>query len=205
MASQAFLELGDIKGPSLFKGDDKKNRIPLMGFTHELASEVDPATGPITKERRHKALTVTKNIDYTTPRLHRAMATAEVFDKASINFFHMPRSGDEKKYFGVVMSNVVITSIRTFMPSIADPNNSTIHEYEEVGFSYESISWHHTSPTSKTLEEGGYEPSTFKDVQATFAPDWIEAEAKAATLAMLRAATDQAKAQIKAQLEKEKK
>ncbi len=206
MPHQAYLKLGNIRGPAVIgsKVDDRKGFIPLVGFSHELASEIDPKTGPITKDRRHHALIVMKNIDFTTPRLHRALAEGEEFESARINFYHMPRGGAEKNYFYVVLSKARITSIRSVMPTLADPNNATIHEFEEVSLFYESIAWSHTSPTTKTIEEDSYEGSTFGDPGGIFAPDWIDAEAQAVTLDMLRVATDQAKAQIKAQIEKDK-
>ena len=189
MALAASLKLGEIKGPSLIKG--REGEIPVVGFEHRLASVTDPKTGLPTRDRRHGTLTVRKNVDFASPHIREAHTKDRELAFA-LRFFRNPRSGSEYNYLTVVLTRARVVSVKLVMPVLTDPKNSNVHEYEEVGFAYESIAWQNEAPP-QGLESGGFPSKTAKVVQARFGPDWLEEKAKAEVLAKLGLLTEKAK------------
>lgn len=194
MAHLAYLKLTQVRGTSIIKAEDRQNYIPILAVTHEQEAPIGDAgvLGP----RKHTPLMVTKNIDFTSPRLHKALHEGEVFPSGHIHFFHMPRSGDETRYYKITMTNVRVVSIRSVMPSALDPKNAETHEYEEVGFVYQGINWTHERPPTGTVETGTYPSTDHNEPEAQFAPDWVELEAEAAAMGLINVAKEEAKKRI---------
>ena len=172
----ATKSLGEVKGPSLQEG--RKGEIIVNAVRHEIASDVAPRTGRPTNDRKHSALVVTKNVDFSSPHLREAHKLNDPFTTFTLRFFHMPRSGRETDYLAVTLTGARIVSYEMVMPHCGVKATSGVHEYEEVAFTYESIGWaarkHESDPTT------GSNSSSVSDVGAAFAPDWVEEEAKAA-------------------------
>jgi type VI secretion system secreted protein Hcp len=169
---------GEIKGPSVQEG--RKGEIVVNAVRHEVASDMDAKSGKPTKDRTHTALVVTKNVDFSSPHLHEAHAKNDVFTTFVLRFFHMPRSGREHDYVAITLTNAQIASYATIMPHLAMKATSMVHEYEEIAFTYESIDWaarKHESDSSP-----GSNPMNTSEVEAVFAPDWVEEQAKAAVM-----------------------
>ena len=189
MALAASLKLGDIKGPSAIKG--REGEIPVIGYRHRLESVTDPKTGLPTPDRRHRILTIVKNLDFATPHIREAHTKDRELPFA-LRFFRNPRSGGEYNYLTVILTRARVVSCRMVMPPLTDPKFTNVHEYEEVGFAYESIAWQN-EPPPQGLESGGFPSKTAKVVQARVGPDWIEERAKAEVLAKLGLLAEHAK------------
>ncbi len=206
MASLAYLKLSGVKGPSVIKGppsagaESRLNHIPVIAVTHDVGSTIDGEG--VSGERKHHPIFVTKNIDFTTPALHKALTTGEAFENGWINFFHMPRSGDESNYYSIVMTGLQVVSIKSVMPSTQDPLTTDIHEYEEVGFIYKGISWLSHSPVAGTLEAGSFKHQNTEEAEAKFEKDWLEEEAEANAKDILNKVKEEVKRVLKEEAKK---
>lgn len=202
MPLAASLKLSNIAGTGVQK--EREGDITVVGFRHEVESDLDPKSGHPTDDRTHRAFVILKNLDIATPALHEAHAANTKFGTWILRLFHMPRSGPEAHYFTVALTEARIASIKLVMPDLTsgveDPDYSNVHEYEEVAFFYESIAWANSPPAK---------PNTSTDTLVKFAPDWIEEEAKRGFDKLVDAAKEKAQAEfdkeLKEKLEKYKK
>jgi type VI secretion system Hcp family effector len=190
MPLAASLKLADVKGTGVQKG--REGEIPVIAFEHEVHSEIDPKLGRPLRSRRHAPLVIRKNLDFSSPFLAEAYERGTVFSDWVLRFFHLPRSGGEAHYFTISLTGARIASIDMVMPMTSDPDQSLVHEYEEVAWVYDSIVWGSAPPPSEGLEKGTYSQFSSSD-EGKFEPDWIEEAAKQALLDALAAATEAAK------------
>ncbi|MBM4377221.1 MAG: type VI secretion system tube protein Hcp, partial [Deltaproteobacteria bacterium] len=80
MALNAYLKLtgktqGEIKGSVTQAG--REDSIMVIAYNHEVVSPRDAASGLPTGKRQHKPLTVTKEIDKSTPLLMNVLTNNE--------------------------------------------------------------------------------------------------------------------------------
>jgi len=149
MALNAYLTVqgetqGAIHGSVTMAG--RENQIAVYGWTHEILSPRDAASGLATGKRQHTPLTVTKPIDKATPRLLQAQATNESLT-AVLRAWQPSRSGKELQYYTISLTNAVISQIQSEMLNNQYPENMKHEVREHVSFVYQSIAW--------TFEDGG--------------------------------------------------
>ncbi len=205
MPMAASLKLAGVTGTGVQKG--RTGDITVVGFRHEVKTDIDPQLGSHTKTRTHAPLVIQKNLDFSTPELHKAHKEKRVFASFELNLFHMPRSGSERHYFTLALTNARISAIRLVMPDVALSANANIHEYEEVEFTYESIGWGSTPPPSdpkEGLEANSYKPHTSTDVLVKFGPDWLEEQARSSLAKMYQAVKEAAQKKFEEDLKKAK-
>lgn len=144
--SNAYLFLkgarGDIKGDSKLRG--REDGIVVIAATHELNSPRDAASGLATGRRQHKPLTITKELDKSTPLLRQALVTNETLPSATLDFYRpTPRGGIamEEKYLTIKLTNASIATIRQVMLNNKNSELTRYAQYEEVSFTYQKIEW----------------------------------------------------------------
>jgi type VI secretion system secreted protein Hcp len=98
--------------------------IPVIGFSHEIVSPRDPASGLPTGKRLHKPIVVTKLMDKTSPLLLNALVTNENLSSVT---FTLLRSGQP------------VATIKLTNASIADYTANG--ETEHWSFTYQKITW----------------------------------------------------------------
>jgi type VI secretion system secreted protein Hcp len=188
MPLTAFMKADPIVGSGLQKG--REGEIPVIGFHHEITTEIDPGTGDLGKTRLHSAFVIQKEVDLSTPAFHQHQTNGAAIPLCTIRLFHMPKSGPEAHYFTIKLKNAKVVSVKTVMPPAYDPNNSNIHEYEEVALEYSEITWEKIaiSGAFATGNESG--SPEYKDkigeglffTGGVFLPDWLETQARVAVL-----------------------
>lgn len=183
MPQLAYLKVEGIKGPAAFDKDpyNRQGTIPILAVTHEITSNLDPKTGRPTPSRTHGPLVVRKKIDSASPYL-REMHVGGTEKNCNLMFFHMPRDGPETLYLTVTLAKARIVSYKAVMPHLMAPGMSVVHEWEEIGFIYESIDWSYKKHASDPPH--GSNPGTpgsppVQETLAAFLPDWLDEEAKA--------------------------
>jgi type VI secretion system Hcp family effector len=184
MGELAYMKVGTIKGPAPFTDKDpgqRKGLIAVRAASHQVLSDLDPKTGTPSGGITHKTFSVRKKIDFSSPHLHDAHKNSST-NTVEIRFFHMPRSGNETLYLTITLVNARIVKYSTTMPHLMAPGMSLVHEYEDIDFLYESISWAFTKHESDPQNASGGNTVTASDVLSAFGPDWIEEEAKAKAL-----------------------
>jgi type VI secretion system secreted protein Hcp len=149
MALNAYLRLkgqktGEIAGSVTQKG--REGRILVIAVTHEIVSPRDPASGMATGKRQHKPLVITKELDKSSPLLHAALAGNERMASFTLDFFS-PRAqgaaatGVEVNDYTITLANATIASIHMVMPNTRDPELMKRATYEEIAFTYQTITW----------------------------------------------------------------
>ena len=98
--------------------------IAVTGLTHEIVSPRDPASGLPTGKRQHKPITITKEIDKSTPLLLNALVTNEGLNSVLIG---LEKNG---------------TQIETIKLTNANVSNYVTHGTTETwSFTYQKIEW----------------------------------------------------------------
>lgn len=106
------------------QGSFSQSPIPVTGFSHEIISPRDPASGLPTGKRQHQPIVITKQLDATTPLFLSALVTNEVLTNVTIT---LSEGGQQ-------VATVVLT-------------NATLSDYtahgttEKWSFTYQKITW----------------------------------------------------------------
>lgn len=147
-ALPAYMELkgetqGDIHGDVTIAG--REGTIQVIGFSHEVVSPRDAASGLPTGKRQHKPLTIVKRIDKSTPLLMKALVDNENLDELILRFWRPSKTGMEDQYYTIKLTNANIAGVKQYMELGA--TGLTGEHLEEVSFTYQKIEW--------TIEDGG--------------------------------------------------
>ncbi len=154
MALNAYLKLkgqiqGNIKGSVTQAG--REDSIMVIGFSHEVISPRDAASGMATGKRQHQPLIITKEIDKSSPLLMNALVNNENITEFTLRFWQPSRSGKELQFFTIQLLNATISDIRQEMLNNKYPENMQHKEREHISFVYQKIIW--------TYEDGGISAS----------------------------------------------
>ena len=93
-------------------------------MSHEIVSPRDPASGLPTGKRQHKAFTITKELDKSTPLLLGALVTNENLPTVTFAYTH-----GGTPYLTVKLTNANIAS------------NEQVGTTETIEFTYQKIEW----------------------------------------------------------------
>ena len=150
MALNSYLKLegetqGEIKGSVTQKG--REDSIMVIGFSHEVVSPRDAASGLPTGKRQHKPVTITKEIDVATPLLYNVLVNNENITTWKLEFWQPSKTGQENMFYSVELMNASIAGINSEMLNNKYPENMQHKEREHISFSYQKIIW--------TFTEGG--------------------------------------------------
>jgi type VI secretion system secreted protein Hcp len=149
MALNAYLKLkgqtsGDVKGSVTQKG--REGKIMVHAYTHDIVLPRDAASGLPTGKRMHKPLTITKEIDKSSPVLYQIMVNNENIPEWKLEFW-APQvkaatgSGAEVQHFTIKLTNANIAQINECMLDNKIPGNIPIPLMETVSFTYQKIEW----------------------------------------------------------------
>lgn len=144
MALNAYLKLkgettGDIKGSVTQAG--REDSIMVIGFDHEVESPRDSASGLPTGKRRHKPITITKEVDKSSPLLYTLLVNNENITEWELQFWTPSKTGKEEQHYTVALTNASISAIRSEMLNNKYPENMQHKEREHISFTYQKISW----------------------------------------------------------------
>lgn len=139
-ALNAYLTLkgrqGPIQGSVTQKG--REGKIMVIAVDHELKTPVDG-------KKQHGVLTITKEIDKSSPLLYQAAVNREPFTDFELQFWTPQLSqagiGSERQHYTIRLKNARIVDIKFKMLNNKNPELTRYAEYEEVAFAYENIQW----------------------------------------------------------------
>lgn len=142
MTLHAYLRLrgtsqGAIEGSVNQAGHE--GSILVMSCSHELISPRDASSGLPTGKRQHKPITISKEVDKSSPLLARAWANNENIQEWQLRFWKPLARGRSINFYTIRLSNANISRLHTEMV------NGELRE--SLSFVYQAISW--------TLESGG--------------------------------------------------
>ena len=132
---------GQIKGSVTQKG--KEGWIGVYGFHHEIVSPRDASSGLATGKRQHKPLTITKEIDKSTPLLYQAFVNNENFSEVTLRFFTSDSKGTGKEIqnYTIKLTNATISIIVNDMDNNNIVENAKLPMLEMISFTYQKIEW----------------------------------------------------------------
>lgn len=137
-SQQVFLRVvwGGDSGGSGTAGDV----FEIYGWSHEVVSPRDAASGLPTGKRQHKPVSVTKPVDKATPLFHGAFVTGRALPSVEVLLVRTDRSGTPAPYFSIRLTNATIADVST--SGAAGAGTPTT---EQVALVYEHIEWEHES------------------------------------------------------------
>lgn len=128
---------GKIEGSSQISG--REGQILIQAVTHTIEIPRSPQTGLPTGKRVHLPMTVTKEVDKSSPKLYQALTSGEGLKSVVLDFFRISPEGKEEKYYTTKLENAIVVGIRAWIPNCLDPSFSQFGHMEDVSFSYEKI------------------------------------------------------------------
>lgn len=119
----------------------REGTIEVYGWSHEVISPRDAATGLPTGKRQHKPLTVTKELDKSTPLLAQALVTNENLTSVLLDIYKPNRDGTEELGYSIELVNAQIVGIQQeqLINQYADNADQPVREH--VSFVYQRIVW----------------------------------------------------------------
>lgn len=144
MALPAYLKLkgtsqGEIQGSC--DKEKHKGTIEVYAIDHEISSPRDAHTGQATGSRQHGPLTITKEVDRSSPQLYQSLTTNEVITEVTIKFYRITPEGQEENHYTIKLEKAGVSKIKLELPDYSDPNLKLIRERERVSFVYGKITW----------------------------------------------------------------
>ncbi|OQY58665.1 MAG: hypothetical protein B6245_10625 [Desulfobacteraceae bacterium 4572_88] len=145
MTWPAFMTLkgesqGTIDGSCDVK--DLKDTIEIFAFDHVVELPRSRDMGLPTGRRVHLDITVSKEIDKSTPKLYKALCDREKLTEVIFSWYRPDgETGGRDNYYTVRLEDAVITRISPCAPHRLDPSNVTQKFMENVSFAYEKIIW----------------------------------------------------------------
>lgn len=130
---------GKIEGSSQVKGHEGK--ILVQAVEHLIELPKNPQTGLPSGKRQHLGITLTKEIDKSSPKIFQALTSGEQLSEVVLEFFRISPKGTEEKYYTVKLEQAVIVSARTWVPNCLSPDNRQFGHMEDIGLTYEKIVW----------------------------------------------------------------
>ncbi len=167
MATDIYMTIEDDEGNLLTEGasseesigafhkESHADEILVLAFEHKARVPTDDRTGERTGNPRHEQMLITKLIDKSSPLLWGAMAQNSSLN-VTINFYRgadAGSGGEPVHYYTITLEGAKINRIETHSPDIMNPNNDGYMAYEQIGLTYNSITWEHevcsTNATTK--------------------------------------------------------
>jgi len=150
MALNSYMRLtgetqGEIKGSVTQAG--REDSMQIYGWSHEVVSPLDAASGLPTGKRQHKPITLTKPVDRASPLLMNALTMNENITAWRLEAWRPSRAGKEVQFYSVELINAIIAGIRLEQLNNQYPENMRHELREHVTFGYQKIIW--------TFEDGG--------------------------------------------------
>jgi type VI secretion system secreted protein Hcp len=157
VALNAYLRLvgqksGKIQGSVTMKG--REGTIAVIAASHELVSPRDAATGLPTGKRQHAPLTITKELDRSTPVLRTALVGNETLSAFELQFFTIdPKTRAETQYFTIKLTDASISAIDMTMPNNKHADLAALETFEDVAFTYRKIEWDWVDPSLAAMDD----------------------------------------------------
>lgn len=116
--------------------------VNLIGYSHEVVTPRDPASGLPTGKRQHKPFTILKENSANSPVFHQAQIKNTVIPKAELILVKLNPNGDGTEIIAYTyrFTNVRIVSIRDWMPNSTEHLTGAPYP-QEIAFTYSTIEW----------------------------------------------------------------
>lgn len=116
-------------------------KILVQELMHDVSIPRSPQTGLPTGKRVHGPITVTKEIDKSSPKLMQALCSGEQLNDVFLEFTRISPKGMEEVYYTIRLGNAIIVSISDYSPIALLKENDPMRHMEKVSFTYAKIIW----------------------------------------------------------------
>ena len=120
--------------------EEREGTILVQAFDHTVEVPTDDR-GVASGNRVHRPMTITKEIDRSTPMLYQALCNGELLTEVKLDWYRIDGTGMQELYFSMLMENALITRIHPWVPNVLDRKNETLKHMEDISISYEKIIW----------------------------------------------------------------
>jgi len=126
---------GTFQGAATVQGS--ASLIPVYSLSEEVTVPYDTATGANTGKAQFAPLTITKELDKSSPQFFLAAVNGEHLRTVTCTLYHTTTDGMERAYYKIVLTNAYIVEVK----DSGDGVNGTAlgDERERISFSYEKI------------------------------------------------------------------
>jgi type VI secretion system secreted protein Hcp len=115
-----------------------KGKLAGIGFSYEVTSPRDAASGQATGKRQHGAVTFTKEWGAASPQLFTALVTNEVIKSALFEFVRTNDVGVERVFQTLRLTNAAVTAIHQYV-GVQDDAELDNAELEDVALTFRGI------------------------------------------------------------------
>jgi type VI secretion system secreted protein Hcp len=136
---------GHIKGSVTQLG--REGLIMVIAYSHIISSPRDTKSCQPSGRLNHLPLSITKEVDKSTPLLLQAFANNERMMQFRLEFWQPSSTGAEEQHYTVELRDAYIAGIHQEMLNNKYPENMTHKEREHISFSYGQL--------TRTWEDGG--------------------------------------------------
>jgi len=155
-ALNAYLQMrgekvGAIKGNVTQKG--REDSIMVIAYSHDISAPIDASSGLPGSKIKHNVLSITKEIDRSTPIIYGLLVNNEKITEFRLEFWQPSATGKEVQHFTIQLTGAHVTSIKSVMLNNKYPENMQHKEREEISFSYDTITWTWMDGGIKTTAE----------------------------------------------------
>jgi type VI secretion system secreted protein Hcp len=128
---------GQIRGSVTQSG--REGLIMVIGYSHIISSLRDQSTCQASGRLNHLPLSITKEVDKSSPLLLKAFADHERMKEFRLEFWQPSPSGAEQQHYTVTLKGAYIAGIHQEMLNNKYPENMQHKEREHVSFTYSRV------------------------------------------------------------------
>lgn len=128
---------GEIQGSCQIQG--RENTILVQGVDHTIEIPRSPQTGLPTGKRVHLPMTVTVEIDKSTPKLYQALCSGEKLSSVEVDYYWISPQGKEEKYYSVKLEDAIVVGMRGWFPNCLLPDDQQLGHMQDISFTYSKI------------------------------------------------------------------
>jgi len=148
---------GKFKGESARKLH--KEKIPAIGFSHEVTSPRDVATGQSSGKRQHGAITFVKEWGPSSPQIFQALTTNEVLKSVLFEFVATNSNGEEEIVDTIKLTNAAVSRMRRHLDVDAKHDSAIdIGPLDDVSLTYAKIEFENRPGKTSAADDWGRGP-----------------------------------------------
>jgi type VI secretion system secreted protein Hcp len=134
---------GEAQGPvrGSITRPDRQGAIRVTGIDHVLRAVLNNVTGQPVANRAHGPITLTKEVDASTPALNHAWVRNERFTSWRLDFHAPDSTGRDVSYYVIELTGARISRIQLIMQNTLIAANIPVAVHETVSFVYDKIAW----------------------------------------------------------------
>ena len=121
--------------------EELAGKIEIYAYEHLVDIPRDKHSGLPIGRRVHRAITFTKEIDKSTPKLYQALCKGEKLSEVEFAWYRYVEGGGHDIYYTLRLENALITSIKPGISTQLKTGQQDSLHLEDVSLTYEKIIW----------------------------------------------------------------